>query len=99
MRALIPGLEAAGVVGTMPNVPANRINAQLDYRGPSYTVASEELSGLRALEIAVDSLRRGEIDAALVGAVDLSDELVHGAASELLDARGANRAMPQSCCC
>ena len=84
--ALIPGLEAAGVVGTMPNIPANRINAQLDYRGPSYTVAGEELSGLRALEIAVDALRRGEIDAALVGAVDLSDEPVHGAASELLDA-------------
>ena len=85
-EALIPGLEAAGVVGTMPNIPANRINAQLDYRGPSYTVAGEELSGLRALEIAVDALRRGEIDAALVGAVDLSDEPVHGAASELLDA-------------
>ena len=85
-EALIPGLEAAGVVGTMPNIPANRINAQLDYRGPSYTVAGEELSGLRALEIAVDALRRGEIDAALVGAVDLSDEPVHGAASELLAA-------------
>ena len=88
--ALIPGLEAAGVVGTMPNIPANRINAQLDYRGPSYTVASEELSGLRALEIAVDALRRGEIDAALVGAVDLSDEPVHGAASALLDAARRN---------
>ncbi len=85
-RALIPGLEAAGVVGTMPNIPANRINAQLNYCGPSYTVASEELSGLRALEIAVDALQRGEIDAALVGAVDLSDEPVHGAAAELLDA-------------
>ena len=84
--ALIPGLEAAGVVGTMPNIPANRINAQLNYSGPSYTVASEELSGLRALEIAVDALRRGEIDAALVGAVDLSVEPVHrAAAAGLLD--------------
>ena len=89
-NALIPSLEAAGVVGTMPNIPANRINAQLDYRGPSYTVAGEELSGLRALEIAVDALRRGEIDAVLVGAVDLADEPVHGAASELLDAARRN---------
>ena len=86
--ALIPGLEAAGVVGTMPNIPANRINAQLNYSGPSYTVASEELSGLRALEIAVDALRRGEIDAALVGAVDLSVEPVHGAAAAELLAVG-----------
>jgi acyl transferase domain-containing protein len=84
--ALIPGLEAAGVIGTMPNIPANRINAQLNLLGPSHTVAAEELSGLRALEIAADALRRGEIDAALVGAVDLSVEPVHqAAAAHLLD--------------
>ncbi|MCB9117196.1 MAG: beta-ketoacyl synthase [Caldilineaceae bacterium] len=82
--ALIPGLEAAGVIGTMPNIPTNRINAQLNYLGPSHTVSAEELSGLRALEIAVDALRRGEIDAALVGAVDLSVEAVHQAAAGAL---------------
>ncbi|HRA66936.1 MAG TPA: beta-ketoacyl synthase N-terminal-like domain-containing protein, partial [Caldilinea sp.] len=86
--ALIPGLEAAGVIGTMPNIPANRINAQLNYLGPSHTVSAEELSGLRALACAVDALQRGEIDAALVGAVDLSVEVVHqAAAAELLDAQ------------
>jgi len=85
--ALIPGLEAAGVVGTMPNIPANRINAQLNYLAPSHTISAEELSGLRALEVAMDALRRGEIDAALVGAVDLSVEPVHqSAAKTLLDA-------------
>ena len=84
--ALIPGLEAAGVVGTMPNIPANRINAQLNYLGPSFTIAAEELSGIRALECAVDALQKGEIDAAMVGAVDLSDEVVHqAAAARLLD--------------
>ncbi|MCB0054328.1 MAG: hypothetical protein KDE24_32820, partial [Caldilinea sp.] len=89
--ALIPGLEAAGVIGTMPNIPANRINAQLNYQGPSHTVSAEELSGLRALEIAVDALRRGEIDAALVGAVDLSIEAIHQAAAEaLLDVHRQN---------
>ncbi len=82
--ALIPGLEAAGVIGTMPNIPANRINAQLNLLGPSHTVAAEELSGLRALECAADALRRGEIDAALVGAVDLSVETVHQAAAAQL---------------
>ena len=72
----------------MPNIPANRINAQLNLLGPSHTVSAEELSGLRALECAVDALRRGEIDAALVGAVDLSVETVHqAAAAQLLDAQ------------
>jgi PfaB family protein len=83
--ALIPGLEAAGVIGTMPNIPANRINAQLNLLGPSHTVSAEELSGVRALECAADALRRGEIDAAFVGAVDLSVEPVHQAAAHLLD--------------
>ncbi len=90
--ALIPGLEAAGVIGAMPNIPANRINAQLNCLGPSHTVSAEELSGLRALECAAQALRRGEIEAALVGAVDLSVEVVHQtAAADLLDAQ---RQMP-----
>ncbi len=79
--AFVHGLEAAGVVGTMPNILANRLNTQLDLRGPSFTVAAEELSGLRALELAERALRRGEIDAALVGAVDLSCEPVHAEAA------------------
>jgi hypothetical protein len=99
--ALIPGLEAAGVIGTMPNIPANRINAQLNLLGPSHTVAAEELSGVRALEIAADALRRGEIDAAFVGAVDLSVEPVHqAAAAHLLGSSTTRRpATPPSCSC
>jgi acyl transferase domain-containing protein/3-hydroxymyristoyl/3-hydroxydecanoyl-(acyl carrier protein) dehydratase/1-acyl-sn-glycerol-3-phosphate acyltransferase len=79
--AFVPGLEAAGVIGTMPNIPANRLNTQLDFKGPSYTVAAEETSGLRALEIVAQALRIGEIDAAIVGAVDLSQEPVHTSAA------------------
>lgn len=75
--AFVPPLEAAGVVGTMPNILANRLNSQFDLGGASFTVSSEELSGVRALEIAVRALRAGELDAALVGAVDLSCEPVH----------------------
>ncbi|MEM7023927.1 MAG: acyltransferase domain-containing protein, partial [Pseudomonadota bacterium] len=46
-----------------------------------FTVSGEELSGLDALRIAARALRHGEIDAALVGAVDLSEEPVHRAAA------------------
>ncbi|MEW5848463.1 MAG: beta-ketoacyl synthase N-terminal-like domain-containing protein [Myxococcota bacterium] len=77
-------LVAAGVVGTMPNIPANRVNAQLDLCGPGFTVSSEEASGIVALELAARALREGELDAAIVGAVDFSDEPVqHAALTEL----------------
>lgn len=75
---------AAGVVGAMPNVVANRLNSQFDICGPSFTVSREELSGTTALDLAARALRRGEIDAAVVGAVDLSCEPVHQAAATAL---------------
>ena len=79
--AVIPALQAAGVVGTMPNIPANRLNSQFDATASGFTVAAEERSGLVALELAIRALRAGECDAALVGASDLSCEPVHVHAS------------------
>ena len=73
--------RAAGVVGAMPNIPANRLSSQLDLGGPAFTVSAEELSGLVCLELAVRALQSGELDAALVGAVDLCCEPVHAAAA------------------
>jgi 3-oxoacyl-(acyl-carrier-protein) synthase/3-hydroxymyristoyl/3-hydroxydecanoyl-(acyl carrier protein) dehydratase/1-acyl-sn-glycerol-3-phosphate acyltransferase len=78
--AFIHQLEAAGVVGTMPNIPANRVNSQLDLGGAGFTISSEERSGLDALSAAVDAIRARTLDAAVVGAVDLSCEPVHEAA-------------------
>jgi acyl transferase domain-containing protein/3-hydroxymyristoyl/3-hydroxydecanoyl-(acyl carrier protein) dehydratase len=81
-------LEAAGVLGAMPNIPANRINSQLDVGGPGFTVAAEEASGIVALKLAARALRAEEIDAAVVGAVDLSHEIVHCTAlKELVKAK------------
>ncbi|MER5176973.1 beta-ketoacyl synthase N-terminal-like domain-containing protein [Streptomyces sp. NPDC002896] len=79
-EAFAPPLDAAGVLGTMPNVVANRLNAQLDLAGPSFSVSAEEASGLVALDLAARALAAGEADAAVVGAVDLSHEPVHQAA-------------------
>ncbi|MCA9535342.1 MAG: 1-acyl-sn-glycerol-3-phosphate acyltransferase, partial [Myxococcales bacterium] len=78
--SVTPVLEAAGVLGTMPNIPANRLSGQLDARGPGFAISAEELSGVRALEVGGRMLRAGELDLALVGAVDLSCEPVHEAA-------------------
>ncbi len=75
-----PALDAAGVLGTMPNLVANRLNSQFGFSGPSFTVSSEERSGHDALHLAMRSLRVGDLDAALVGAVDMSCNPVHRAA-------------------
>lgn len=69
-----PPLRAEHVVGTMPNIPANRLSVQLDAGGPGFTLAAEELSGVRALEMACEAIRRGEIDVAVVCAVDCAND-------------------------
>jgi acyl transferase domain-containing protein/3-hydroxymyristoyl/3-hydroxydecanoyl-(acyl carrier protein) dehydratase len=87
-----PAREASAILGAMPNIVANRINRQFDFQGQSFTVSSEELSGVRSLEIAMRALRSKEIDAAIVGAVDLSCEPIHlSAVRETLD---ENRQIP-----
>ena len=77
---IIPTLTSAGVVGTMPNIPANRLNSQLDLGGASYSISAGTDSGLRGLQLAARALRSGELDAALVAAVDLSCQEVHAQA-------------------
>src|SRR5207248_11699994 len=57
------------------SVVASRIAREFHIGGPSFTIANEENSGLRALEIAVGLLDQGEIDLALVGAVDLPGDI------------------------
>ncbi|CAN5660995.1 type I polyketide synthase [soil metagenome] len=79
-----PRLTADGAVGAMPNIPANRIHAQRDFRGFGFTVSSEELSGIDALRIGVRALRRGELDTVVAGAVDLCCEPAHAHAADAL---------------
>jgi acyl transferase domain-containing protein/3-hydroxymyristoyl/3-hydroxydecanoyl-(acyl carrier protein) dehydratase/1-acyl-sn-glycerol-3-phosphate acyltransferase len=73
-------LDAARVIGCMPNIVANRVSRQFSFAGPGFSVLAEEQSGARALEIASAWLADGEIDAAVVGASDLPAERVHRAA-------------------
>lgn len=84
-EGFIEPLTAAGVIGTMPNIPTNRINRYFDLTGGSCSVFAEELSGIRALELAARAVGRGELDAAVVGAVELGADAVHEAATKALD--------------
>jgi len=51
---------------------ANRVSYALDLSGPSLAVDTMCASALTALHLAVESLRRGECEAAIAGAVNLS---------------------------
>ncbi|RDV37165.1 hypothetical protein DV096_14370 [Bradymonadaceae bacterium TMQ3] len=82
--AIAPPLSAAAVIGGLPNIVANRINAHLDLGGYSLTMSAEEHSGIVALEEAVQAIRRGELDAAVVGAVEVADDLPEDAAVALV---------------
>ena len=72
--AIGPALTANRTMGALGGLVASRIAREFRLGGPSFTVSSEESSGLRALEIAIGMLRRNELDEAIVGAVDLTDD-------------------------
>ncbi|GAB7026335.1 beta-ketoacyl synthase N-terminal-like domain-containing protein [Geotalea toluenoxydans] len=70
-----PSLTANRTMGALGNIVASRIAREFRVGGPSFTVSNEEGSGIRALEAAVRLLNAGEIDRALVGAVDFAGDL------------------------
>jgi len=70
-----PPLTANRTMGALGSVVASRIAREFRCGGPSFTLSSEESSGLRALEAAVRQLQGNEIDRAIVGAVDLAGDL------------------------
>jgi acyl transferase domain-containing protein/3-hydroxymyristoyl/3-hydroxydecanoyl-(acyl carrier protein) dehydratase len=69
--AMGPALNANRTMGALGSIVASRVAREFRLGGPSFTVSSEETSALRALEVARRMLARGELDEALVGAVDL----------------------------
>lgn len=79
---IVGALQAADIIGTLPNVVANRINTQFNFQAPSFSIAAEELSGIKALEIGIHNLQHFTADTVIVGAVDLSCEVVHATAAK-----------------
>jgi len=75
-----PPLTANRTVGALGGIVASRIAREFHIGGPSFGLSSEEGSGLQALETAVRALRQGDIEQAVVGAVDL-----HGDARSILN--------------
>ena len=70
-----PALNTGRVLGALGGVIASRIAREFGFGGPSFAVSAEEASGLRALEVGVRALQRGEMDTVVVGAVDLCGDV------------------------
>ncbi|CAG5047036.1 unnamed protein product [Parnassius apollo] len=69
-----------GISGCSKSMFANRISYWLDVKGPSLSLDQSGCSSMVALEEAVNAIKRGEIEAALVGGSNLSlhpQSLVH----------------------
>ena len=71
----VPPLTANRTMGALGGIVASRIAREFRIGGPSYTISSEETSGMRALEVGIRALQEGELDSCLVGAVDLAGDV------------------------
>ena len=70
-EALSPPLTAPRVLGALGSIAASRVAREFKLGGPCFTVSSGFSSGLTALDLGGEMLARREVDAVLVGAVDL----------------------------
>jgi amino acid adenylation domain-containing protein len=61
--------DRPSLLAQMPSSLAARLGYVFDLKGPSLTVDTGCASAVAALKLAVDALRRGEVDVALAGAV------------------------------
>ncbi len=77
-----PPLTPGRVVGALGNIIASRIAREFALGGASFAISAEEASGIRALEVGVRALQRGELDAAVIGAVDLPGDVRRVMATE-----------------
>ncbi|MEH2247849.1 PfaB family protein [Nostoc sp.] len=65
-------VEIGEYVSHIANIMASRISALWNFTGPAFTMTAGENSALKALEVAQMLLATGEVDAVVVGAVDLA---------------------------
>ncbi|MEX2306459.1 MAG: beta-ketoacyl synthase N-terminal-like domain-containing protein [Pirellulales bacterium] len=69
----LPSWTEDSFAGFLLNVVAGRIANRFDLRGPNFTVDAACASSIAAVQTAVEQLRAGKCDAALVGAVDATN--------------------------
>ncbi|MDP7463376.1 MAG: beta-ketoacyl synthase N-terminal-like domain-containing protein, partial [SAR324 cluster bacterium] len=88
--ALLQAVPVNQFTSYIGNIMASRISALWDFSGPAFTVSAEENSAFKAVEVAQMLLEAGEVEAAVVAAVDLAGS----AESVMLRSREGSRAWP-----
>jgi 3-oxoacyl-(acyl-carrier-protein) synthase/3-hydroxymyristoyl/3-hydroxydecanoyl-(acyl carrier protein) dehydratase len=73
--AVSPPLTSGRTLGALASTTASRIARAFGIGGPSFTLSSEETSGLSAVHAALSLLHSGDIDFAVVGAVDFPGDI------------------------
>ncbi|MFZ7126818.1 MAG: beta-ketoacyl synthase N-terminal-like domain-containing protein [Desulfobacterales bacterium] len=79
-----PPLTHVRTLGALGSLIASRIAKAFRFGAPSFVLSCEAASGMKALEIGARSLQRHEVDAVLVGAVDLPGDLREMAAADAI---------------
>ncbi|WP_020468630.1 type I polyketide synthase [Zavarzinella formosa] len=74
MDAVHPSLTANRTMGALASIAPSRLARFLRAGGPSFAICDEQNGGVRALFLGASSLIQGEIDRAIVGAVDLASD-------------------------
>lgn len=75
-NAVVAPIVAANVLGAMPNIPANRLNAACDFRGQGFSISADGQSGEVCISLACEALKAGEIDMAVLASADFATETV-----------------------
>lgn len=70
-----PPLDAGRTLGALVSLAPSRIAREFKFTGPAITLSAGRLSGMAALQVAIDALERDDIELAVVGAVE-ADEAV-----------------------
>lgn len=70
-----PPLTSERTLGALGGIVASRVAREFKLGGPCFTVAAGALSGIKALEIGVECLRRGETKIFVCGSVDMAGDI------------------------
>ncbi len=90
-----PALTAGKTLGALASITASRIAREFGFGGPSFTLSSAADSGNAALDTACQMLHNGDIQSAVVGAVDLPWDLRTTLARQLSETPETRRELPQ----
>ncbi|MFO7751440.1 MAG: beta-ketoacyl synthase N-terminal-like domain-containing protein, partial [Desulfobacteraceae bacterium] len=73
-ESVAPGLNANRTLGALGGIAASRIAREFKLGGPCFTISADTASGIKAVEAGINSLRSGETDLFICGAVDMAGD-------------------------